>query len=439
MNLQSTRNYDLQAAVLEAEQRFATANPKSAANYQAACQVMPGGNTRTVLFYAPFPLTIARAEGCTVTDLDGHAYMDFLGEYTAGLYGHSHPVIKKAILEGLERGIVLGGQNETEVKLATLVAKRWGMDRLRFTNSGTEGNLLALNAARAFTKKPKIMGFDGGYHGGVLSMRDGGSPTNAPYDIVLGKYNDIADSKALIEKHAKELACVILEPMMGGAGCLPADKAFLEMLRAETTKHGVLLILDEVVTSRLAPGGAQEIYGVKPDLMSFGKYIGGGLSFGGFGGKAEIMDNFDPRRKDAWPHAGTFNQNQLTMSAGYAGLSQVYTPEVCIAFNKRGDQFRARLQELAKKSGLPIVITGMGSTQTVHFTRLSEVRTPTDAAKGNSLGKDLLQLDMMSRGIYMTRRGMINMSLPMGDKEFDAYAKAFESFLTERAGVLDKI
>jgi glutamate-1-semialdehyde 2,1-aminomutase len=112
---------------------------------------------------------------------------------------------------------------------------------------------------------------------------------------------------------------------------------------------------------------------------------------------------------------------------------------VCIAFNKRGDQFRARLQELAKKSGLPIVITGMGSTQTVHFTRLSEVRTPADAAKGNSLGKDLLQLDMMSRGIYMTRRGMINMSLPMGDKEFDAYAKAFESFLAERAGVLDKI
>lgn len=219
---------------------------------------------------------------------------------------------------------------------------------------------------------------------------------------------------------------------MGGAGCLPSDKAFLHAIREETQKHGVLFVLDEVVTSRLAPGGAQEIYGVKPDLTSFGKYIGGGLSFGGFGGRADIMDRFDPRRPDAWPHAGTFNQNQLTMSAGYAGLSQVFTPEVCVAFNKKGDQFRERLQGIVKKRSLPISLTGMGSTMTIHFQEKTP-RNPDEVSKDNTLARDILHLDMISRGIYMTRRGMVNLSLPMTDKEFDAFAAAFDSFLGERA------
>jgi glutamate-1-semialdehyde 2,1-aminomutase len=438
MNLQGSRNYDLQAAVLEAEQRFTTANPKSKANFEAACRAMPGGNTRTVLFYAPYPLTIAKGEGCYVTDIDGHNYTDFLGEYTAGLYGHSHPVIKKAIIEGLERGIVLGGHNEVEVKLATEVCKRWGMERLRFTNSGTEGNLMAINSARAFTGRSKIMVFEHGYHGGVLSAKPGGSPTNAPYEMIYCKFNDTANAKKLIAEHAKDLACVIIEPMMGGAGCLPADKDFLHALSAETKKHGVMFILDEVVTSRLAPGGAQQIYGVKPDLMSFGKYIGGGLSFGGFGGRADIMDHYDPRLgAKAWPHAGTFNQNMLTMSAGYAGISQVFTPEVCVAFNKKGDAFRARLQDIATKRSLPVTLTGMGSVTMIHFCE-GPVRTPDDANKSNSLARDLLHLDMLSRGVYMTRRGMVNMSLPMGDKEFDKFAQSFDSFLGDRAALLSK-
>ena len=190
------------------------------------------------------------------------------------------------------------------------------------------------------------MVFDGGYHGAVFGFAGGGSPINAPFDYVLAPYNDMAATRALIERHAADLALVILEPMMGGGGCIAAEPAFLAMLREATTKVGALLILDEVMTSRLAPGGLQRCVAIKPDLTTLGKYIGGGMSFGAFGGRGDIMDLFDPRRPDALPHAGTFNNNVLTMTAGLAGLTEVYTPEAARALNARGDALRERLNAL---------------------------------------------------------------------------------------------
>ena len=172
------------------------------------------------------------------------------------------------------------------------------------------------------------MVFNGGYHGAVFGFAGGGSPINVPFDYVLAPYNDIAATRALIEQHAADLALVILEPMMGSGGCIPADAGVPDhAARGRRTTVGALLILDEVMTSRLSPGGLQQVRGIKPDLTTFGKYIGGGMSFGAFGGRADIMDLFDPRRPDALPHAGTFNNNVLTMSAGLAGLTEVYTPD----------------------------------------------------------------------------------------------------------------
>ena len=170
---------------------------------------------------------------------------------------------------------------------------------------------------------------------------------------------------------------------MGGGGCIAASPEFLNMLREATTRVGALLILDEVMTSRLSPGGLQQVRGIKPDLTTFGKYIGGGMSFGAFGGRADIMDLFDPRRPDALPHAGTFNNNVLTMSAGLAGLTEVYTPDAARALNARGDALRERLNALCRAHDAPMQFTGIGSMFAVHFTR-DPVRSPGRCGEGRS-------------------------------------------------------
>ncbi len=428
-------NADLDSALAEARTEFAARNPKSAARQTEAAAVMPGGNTRTVIHYPPFPLGIVKGEGARIWDLDGHEYRDFLGEYTAGLYGHSHPAIMKAIRGALDGGIALGGPNLVEAKLAKLVCDRFpSIERVRFTNSGTEGNLFAISAARGHTRRSKVMVMEGGYHGGVFYF-SGPTPLNVPFPFVFGRYNDIEATAKTIREHAADLAVVIIEPMMGGGGCISADQAFLAMLREETTKAGAVLIFDEVMTSRLSPGGIQALSGITPDMTTLGKYIGGGLTFGAFGGRADIMDHFDPSRADAWPHAGTFNNNILTMSAGVAGLTDVYPAEVAVSFNARGDQVRERLNALCRDKGLPAQFTGRGSMMSVHF-GWTPVRGPQDTKQTPQALRDLFHMDLLTRGIYLARRGMINLSVPMTDGDFDALVAAVDEVLTVRAPVI---
>lgn len=429
------RNANIDAALNDAKEDYVTRNPRSLARYVEATAVMPGGNTRTVLHYAPFPLAMARAEGCRMWDVDGAEYVDFLGEYTAGLYGHSHPVIRAAVDRALDNGINFGASNMTEARFARAVCERFGLQRVRFTNSGTEANLLAISLGRIFTRRKMVLVFNGGYHGAVFGFAGGGSPINAPFDYVVAPYNDFAGTQALITKHAADLALVILEPMIGSGGCIAATADFLAMLRNETTRVGALLILDEVMTSRLAPGGLQTVAGVKPDLTTFGKYIGGGMSFGAFGGRAEIMDLFDPRRADALPHAGTFNNNVLTMSAGLAGLTEVYTPEAAVALNARGEALRQRLNELCQAADAPLQFTGIGSMLAVHTMRGPVIR-PEDAAKADPKLKELFFFDMLAHGIWLARRGMITVSLPIGDLECNRLVTAVEEFLSARTSLL---
>jgi len=262
---QALVNSDLQSALAEVRQAYIAANPKSFARHQEACAAMPGGNTRTTLHNAPFPLTVVRGEGCRLWDADGHEYIDVLGEYTAGIYGHSHPVIRAAIDRALNHGWNYGGRNANEARLAKLIADRMpSIDLVRFTNSGTEGNVMALAGARVYAQRKgrkaatKVMVFHGGYHGGVLYFVSGGSPVNIPYEYVVAPYNDIEGTRALLARHGEELFAVLLEPMQGSHGCLPGDVAFLRMVREETKARGIAMIFDEVMTSRLAPGGLQE-------------------------------------------------------------------------------------------------------------------------------------------------------------------------------------
>lgn len=428
----------IDAALAQAYAEYTARNPQSLARHNAASAVMPGGNTRTVLYYLPFPLGIARGESCYLWDLDDHRYVDFLGEYTAGIYGHSHPVIRAALDQALDGGLNFGATNNMEVKLAQAVCARFpSIDLVRFTNSGTEANLMALTAARAFTKRSKLLVFGGSYHGGVLYFSGGeGSPVNAPYDFVLAPYNDLAATEALINQHGHDLAAILIEPMVGGGGCIPATHEFLAMLREAATRHGTILIFDEVMTSRLSPGGLQAVHNILPDMTTLGKYIGGGMSFGAFGGRTDLMAQFDPSRPDALPHAGTFNNNVLTMSAGFAGLTEVYTPEAAVALNARGDALRTRLNELCQRHEVAMQFTGFGSMMNVHMTD-APLRSPADAAKGDQALRELFFFDMVEAGIWLARRGMINLSLPLGAAEDDALVNAVDQFIQRRMALLE--
>jgi glutamate-1-semialdehyde 2,1-aminomutase len=425
-----TSNHDLGALVADAEQRFAERYPESSKQLSMAAAVMPGGNTRSVLFYDPFPIVMVRGEGCRLWDLDGHEYVDFLGEFTAGIYGHSHPVIRQAILEAVGNGLNLAAHNVLEAQLARVLCQRFpSIELIRFTNSGTEANLMALALARRFTRRSKILVFEGAYHGGFLSFDARGQELNAPYDFILGTYNDLEGTSRLLEEYASDLAAVIVEPMLGAGGAIPGSREFLGMLRHKTREAGALLIFDEVMTSRLGPHGLQDLLGIRADLTALGKYIGGGSSIGAFGGRADIMGLFDPRQPHALHHAGTFNNNVISMAAGAAGLTQVYTSTEAEALTHRGDALRQRLNKLCAAYGASLQFTGIGSIMNAHATRRPIVR-PLDADDRQQAIKALLFFHLLERGFYIARRGFIVMSLPIGPRETDGFVEAIDEFLT---------
>jgi len=409
----------------DAERRYVVRNPESRRLHEERALVMPGGNTRSVIHLPPFPLTIVRAEGARITDADGHEYVDFLGEYTAGLYGHSHPVIIDAIRAALDDGMTYGAPNRHEVVLARALCERFpSIELVRFCNSGTEANLFAVSLARAVTGREKVLVFEGGYHGGVFYFGHGGSPINAPFPFLVGEYNDAEGAVRLIAKHAHELAAVLVDPLQGSAGVIPGEPAFLQALRDATDEHGVLLVFDEVMTSRLATGGLQQVLGITPDLTTLGKYVGGGLAFGAFGGRADLMSRFDPSRPDALPHAGTFNNAVLTMAAGAAGLTQVYDADAVARLNALGDRLRDRLNAV----GAELCATGYGSMVGLHFTR-GPIRRASDIPATPEL-RALLHLHMLESGYSYARRGFVALNLAMNEADVDGFADAVETFLS---------
>jgi glutamate-1-semialdehyde 2,1-aminomutase len=436
MNAPNTQA-DLGAALADAVANYRSRNPASALQFKSATEVMPGGNTRTVLFNDPFPLTMARGEDCWLWDLDAHKYLDALGEFTAGLYGHSHPVIREALHAALADGLSLASHTVREADLAREIRARFAsMELLRFTNSGTEANLLALAVAKVHTARPKVLVFEGAYHGGVLSFGGGvSSPVNVPHEFILAPYNDLDAVRAIVAREGAALAAILVEPMLGSGGCIPAEPDFLHGLQELAKRCGALLVLDEVMTSRLSIGGRQTLLGVKPDLTTLGKYFGGGLSFGAFGGRADVMARFDPRRPDALAHAGTFNNNVLTMAAGLAGLRRVLTPMALELLNLRGERMRRELNEVFAKQGVAMQFTGLGSIMTVHATN-RPLRSPADLAGSDSRAKDLLYYALIERGVFMARRGFIALSLPFGDAQVDTFVDALADAVREHGAVL---
>jgi glutamate-1-semialdehyde 2,1-aminomutase len=423
-------NIDIAAALADAEAAYRARNPRSWAQHQAAAEALPGGNTRTSIHVDPFPICIGHAEGARLWDLDGHEYVDFLSEFTAGIYGHSHPRIRAAIEAALRDGLNFGAQSRLEAEFAAAIRAHFpSIELLRLTNSGTEANLMAVCAARAVTGREKILVFDGAYHGSVFFFRGQPSPINAPFQFLVGEYNNRAQVETLAGPHRGDLAAILVEPMLGSGGCIPAEPEFLAGLRDLADATGAVLIFDEVMTSRLAPGGLQQALGVRPDLTTLGKYVGGGMSFGAFGGRAEIMAHFDPRRPDALPHAGTFNNNPLTMAAGLAGF-EIYTPERNRALNDWGDRLRQRLN--ASVDRLPMQFTGRGSMIGVHMTG-AKLRSAADMKKGHGALRDLFYFDLTAHGIWFAKRGFMALSLALDEADADRLAAAVEEFVETRA------
>ncbi|HSI98386.1 MAG TPA: aminotransferase class III-fold pyridoxal phosphate-dependent enzyme [Gaiellaceae bacterium] len=316
-------------------ERYERLTPASRALWERAVRSLPGGNSRTTIFHAPYPVYLVSGDGCRVTDEDGVERIDFISNYTSLVLGHCHPSVVEAVQRQAGRMMSAAAPSELEVELAERIRERLpSVERVRFANSGTEATMLALRAARAFTERETIATFAGAYHGthdyavaipADPDSRPGarGVPEATAQSIVVAPFNDVERTRVALDPHLADLAAVIVEPVLGASGVIPADKRFLSFLRELADDAGALLVFDEVISFRIGYHGAQGRLGVTPDLTTLGKIIGGGLPIGAFGGRGDVMELFDPRSKKRLTHGGTFNANPLSMAAGLATLEEL--------------------------------------------------------------------------------------------------------------------
>jgi glutamate-1-semialdehyde 2,1-aminomutase len=379
--------------------------------------VMPGGVNSPVRAFGSVggdPLFIASAAGATLTDADGNAYLDYVGSWGPMILGHAHPVILDAVSKTLPLGTSFGAPTATEVDLAELVVDMVpSIEIVRFVNSGTEATMSAVRLARAATGRSKVIKFRGGYHGhaDVFLVEAGsgaatlgvpsspGVPSAVVADTLVAEYNDLESVDALLATVATEVACIIVEPVAGNMGCVPPDEGFLDGLRSRCDRTGALLIFDEVMTGfRVAPGGAQERFGVTPDLTTLGKVIGGGLPVGAYGGRADLMRQVAP--DGPVYQAGTLSGNPLAMAAGLATLRYLQShPDCYAALERLGARFDAGWATL-RKEGYAITWNRVGSMGSLFFTATSVTDWHSAAASDGAAFSRYFN-GMLHRGIYL--------------------------------------
>jgi glutamate-1-semialdehyde 2,1-aminomutase len=394
---------------------YVARTPRSAAMFERATRSLPGGSTRTTIFSAPYPPYIARGEGIRTWDLDGNEYRDFLGNYTSLILGHAHPDVVAAVEAQVRRGSAFAAPTETEIELAEEIQARLpSIERIRFTNSGTEATMFAIRAARAFTGRDLLAKFEGAYHGTHDTVL-AGSPgvPRATSDLVLElPWADQDGVERAIAGRERELAAIIIEPVQGAGGVRAAPPEFLHFLRDLTSRIGALLIFDEVIAFRVGPNGAQgRLGGVRPDLTTLGKIIGGGYPSGAFGGRAEVMDQFDARRPGALVHGGTFNGNPVAAAAGLATLRHL-TRERYAELERLGDRLRGALSTAFEREGLDAQAGGIGSIFQV-FPGSSL------AAPDGLMPQSALFLGLLLDGFHLAPRGMGAIATPTTDGDVD--------------------
>jgi glutamate-1-semialdehyde 2,1-aminomutase len=438
--------------MVDPEETYRRQTPGSRALHQRAVAVMPGGTTRTTTYFEPYPLYIARGEGCRVWDVDGTERLDMLGNYTAMILGHAHPKVVEAVRKQAARGTGFAAANPLEVELAALLCERVpSLDMVRFCNSGTEATMFAMRLARAFTGRPKIARIEGGYHGthdyaevsthpdvaeagppdAPAARPDSiGTPAWALDNTVVLPFNNPDAAEGIIRREARDLAAVILEPIIGAGGVIAATTEFLERLRSVTHELAILLIFDEVISLRVAPGGAQQLYGVTPDLTTLGKIIGGGLPVAAFGGRREVMELMDPRRQPNLPQGGTYNGNPLGMAAGLAAMAEL-TPDVYAELNRKGARVAEQLSEVFASHGVRAQVNGAGSLFAIHFTDRPVVDYRTRASSNKKMTRDLF-LGLVNHGVLMAPRAMGALSTPMIEEDIQQFIDAVDAVVAEQ-------
>ena len=358
---------------------------QSARLFTLAKALIPGGvnsPVRACRSVGCDPLFVRRAAGCLITDVDGNEFIDFVGSWGPMILGHAHPEVVEAIQRTAADGTSFGAPSPLEVELADMVCRSVpSLEKVRFVSSGTEATMSAVRLARGYTGRKVVVKFDGCYHGhadtflvragsGVITLGIPGSP-GVPEDIVKNTlsipYNDTVTLERTLRDESLDIACVIVEPVAGNMGVVPPDEDFLQTLRRITRELGIVLIFDEVITGfRLALGGAQERFGITPDLTCLGKIIGGGLPVGAYGGRAEIMDRVAP--DGPVYQAGTLSGNPLAMAAGLAMLKVVRRPGFYEKLEEKSDWFAAEMAGILARVGVPTVLNRVGSMMTCFFT-----------------------------------------------------------------------
>ena len=424
-----TAEFNYTEALRRVSDEYVARNTRSMEIAERAAVVLPGGTTRTTTFFAPFPPVLVRGEGPEVVDADGNRRVDYLNNYTSLILGHAHPEVLERAMSVARRGTAFSSPTEQEVLLAEVLVERVAsVDQVRFTNSGTEATMAAMRLARAFTGRPIVARFEGGYHGthDYTAMPGAGIPDTVGDLMVTLPFNDIFGCEKAIEQAGDSLAAVIIEPVLGAGGVIAADQEFLDFLRQATVRTGALLIFDEIITFRLHPGGAQATYGIRPDLTTFGKIIGGGFPIGGFGGREDVMALLHPTRGTIqW--GGTFNGNPVSAAAGIATL-EALTPPAIDELNRAGEELVERLDKALEASGLPAGVTGAGSLFNLHATG-EEITDNRAVGRGDPELTELLHLGLMNRGYFLAPRGMGCLSTAMTPEQVDGLVDAVEDLV----------
>lgn len=411
--------------------------------YDKAQQLIPGGVNSPVRAFngvGGTPLFIERADGAYIYDVDGKSYIDYVGSWGPMVLGHNHPAIRDAVLKAVNKGLSFGAPTAAEVQMADLVCELMpSIDMIRMVNSGTEATMSAIRLARGYTERDKIIKFEGCYHGhadcllvkagsGALTMGEPNSP-GVPEDFVKHTltctYNDLSSVRQAFENYPEDIACIIVEPVAGNMNCIPPNQDFLPGLRALCDEFGALLIIDEVMTGfRVALGGAQDYYGVVPDLTCLGKIIGGGMPVGAFGGRFDVMQKLAPIGPVY--QAGTLSGNPVAMAAGLACLNEVAQPGVHARLAELTDKLARELEKVAEEEGIPLVVNHVGGMFGIFFTDAKRVTCYQDVMQCNTERfKQFFHL-MLQKGIYLAPSAFEAgfMSIAHSDEDIDKTLEA---------------
>ena len=427
-------------------------HPRSREMFTRAQASLPGGNTRTGVHYDPYPVYADHGEGVHLIDLDGNRLLDFVNNNTALILGHAHPEVVAALQERIALGTGFSRPLALEVEMAEFLKNRVAsFEKVRFCSSGTEAVLNAIRAARAFTGRNRIAKFEGAYHGmdeyvmvshvppldGNLGPPDRpdsvpssrGLTPQAIRNVIVLPFNDADACDTIINEHRDDLAAVVVDPLSTAAGfTLPAD-GFLSHLREMTERAGILLIFDEIVSFRISRGGAQETYGVRPDLTCLGKVVAGGTPGAVVGGRSDVLDLYNPAGSaPEIPHSGTYNANPIAIVAGLTTL-RLLTQDAYGKLSALTGRLADKLGRVFRDTGLQARITTAGSLFRVHF-MAERPRNYREAARDNQLLHRWLFFALLNRGIYWKLGG--NVSLPMEDRHVDQLVSAVDDALRSR-------